>query len=156
VENGKIMSNPITALSEALGAAIYRDLPEFVYNERDWPEWNKLSKEQKDEAVNSGTVPLKSISRRPYTTEVDVIMFNQTWGSTALGYDGIGGSAISDAYTVVVEFLGIYCVYFGCGRLAYKINPKMLTNESYKQFAIDLDSRNLPGKYERGMRYKNK
>lgn len=150
------MSNPITALSEALGAAIYRDLPEFVYNERDWPEWNKLSKEQKDEAVNSGTVPLKSISRRPYTTEVDVIMFNQTWGSTALGYDGIGGSAISDAYTVVVEFLGIYCVYFGCGRLAYKINPKMLTNESYKQFAIDLDSRNLPGKYERGMRYKNK
>lgn len=150
------MSNPITALSEALGAAIYRDLPEFVYNERDWPEWNKLSKEQKDEAVNSGTVPLKSISRRPYTTEVDVIMFNQTWGSTALGYDGIGGSAISDAYTVVVEFLGIYCVYFGCGRLAYKINPKMLTNESYKQFAIDLDSRNLPGKYEREMRYKNK
>lgn len=150
------MSNPITALHEALSAAVLRDLPECVYSERDWVKWHKMSQEERTEALKSNTAPTTTHLRRPYTTEVDVIMFNQTWGSTALGYDGISGSAISDAYTVVVEFLGIYCVYFGCGRLAYKINPKMLTNESYKQFAIDLDSRNLPGKYERGMRYKNK
>lgn len=150
------MSNPITALHEALSAAIYNDLPEYVYTERDWVEWHKMSKEQRDKAIDEGTVPTTKHTRRPYTNEVDVTMFNQTWGSTALGYGGVGGQALTDAYTVIVEFLGIYCVYFGCGRLAYKIDPKELTSESYKNFAIDVQSHNMPAQYEISKRYKFK
>lgn len=149
-------SNPITALHEALSAAVYEDLPDLDYNERDWVKWNNMTPEQRHEAIKDGTTPVTKHTRRPYTHEVDVTMFNQTWGSTALGYGGIGGQALTDAYTVIVEFLGIYCVYFGCGRLAYKIDPRNLTHESYKQFAIDIESRNMPSQYEIGKRYKFK
>jgi hypothetical protein len=50
-------------------------------------------------------------------------MFPQTWGSTALGFGGIGGQAISSAYVCVIEsnLVGGYAVYFG-GRLAYVID----------------------------------
>lgn len=150
------MSNPISALHEALSAAVLRDLPECVYNERDWVEWQKMSKEERDDAFKNNTVPTTTHTRRPYTDEVNVTLFNQTWGSTSLGYDGIGGSAMTDAYTVVVEFLGVYCIYFGCGRLAYKIDARQLTNESLEKFQHDLDTRWVPGQHEMGKRYKFK
>ena len=150
------MSNPISTLHEALSAAVLVDLPECVYTERDWVEWNKMSKEQRTEAIKNNTVPGTLHHRRPYTHEVDVTLFNQTWGSTALGYDGIGGAALTDAYTVVVEFQGVFCVYFGCGRLAYKIDGRKLTNESWGHFCRDVELRNMPGMYEMAKRYKFK
>lgn len=63
--------------------------------------------------------------RRPYVDEMDVHMFPQTWGSTALGFGGIGGAAMTTAYTVIVRGpQGDYAVYFS-GRLAYHIeNPE--------------------------------
>jgi hypothetical protein len=50
-------------------------------------------------------------------------MFPQTWGSTALGFGGIGGQAITSAYVCIIEsnLVGGYAVYFG-GRLAYVID----------------------------------
>lgn len=150
------MSNPITTLHEALSAAVLRDLPECVYTERDWVEWHKMSQEMRNDAIKNNTVPTTTHSRRPYTDEVNVTLFNQGWGSTALGYDGIGGAALTDAYTVIVEFLGTYCVYFGCGRLAYKIDARQLTNESWSHFCKDMDTRNMPGQHEMRKRYKFK
>lgn len=150
------MSNPISTLHEALSAAVLRDLPECVYNERDWVEWHKMSQEERTEALKNNTVPTTTHSRRPYTDEVNVTLFNQGWGSTALGYDGIGGAALSEAYTVIVEFNGVFCVYFGCGRLAYKIDIGKLTDVSYVEFCKDLDTRNMPGQHEMRKRYKFK
>lgn len=150
------MSNPITALHEALSAAVLRDLPECVYTERDWVEWHKLSQDERADAIKNKTVPTTTHTRRPYTDEVNVTLFNQGWGSTALGYDGIGGAALTDAYTVIVEYLGTYCVYFGCGRLAYKIDSRQLTNESWSHFCKDMDTRNMPGQHEMRKRYKFK
>ena len=52
-------------------------------------------------------------------------MFTQSWATTALGFGGIGGCAITEAYTVIVEdyCTGWYSVFFGDG-LAYTIqNP---------------------------------
>lgn len=148
------MSNPISTLHEALSAAVLVDLPECVYTERDWVKWQKMSRNEQEEARAKGTEPIVTHKRRPYTNEVDVTLFNQTWGSTALGYDGIGGAAMTDAYTVVVQFQGIYCVYFGCGRLAYRIDPRKLTSEGYELFCKDLDTRNMPGQHEMRKRYK--
>jgi hypothetical protein len=150
------MSNPITALHEALSAAVHRDLPECVYSERDWVKWHKMSQEERTEALKNRTVPTTTHTRRPYTDEVNVTMFSQGWGSTALGYDGIGGQALTDAYTVVVDFLAVYCVYFGCGRLAYKIDARQLTKESCEKFHDDLTTRNMPGQHEMAKRYKFK
>lgn len=147
------MNNPISTLHEALSSAVLVDLPECVYTERDWVEWHKMSKEQRDDAIKNNTVPTTTHSRRPYTEEVTVHLFKQGWGSTALGYDGIGGAAMTDAYTVVVEFQGVYCVYFGCGRLAYKIDARQLTSESLEKFQKHLDTRNIPSQHEMGKKY---
>ena len=57
--------------------------------------------------------------------EVDMYMFPQMWGSTALGFGGIGGQAMTTASTVIVEDYqnGYYSVFFG-DHIAYLIeNP---------------------------------
>lgn len=67
--------------------------------------------------------------------------FPQTWGSTALGFGGIGGAAMTTAQTVVVMDhgapVGSAAVFFG-GRLAYKIN---VVGE---EFIKALDQRRMP------------
>lgn len=60
--------------------------------------------------------------RRPHIDNVDCTMFTQVWGSTSLGFGGIGGQAMTTAYTVVVHgSMGDACVYFN-GRFAYRID----------------------------------
>lgn len=62
-------------------------------------------------------------NQKPYPTLDDfgLYLFEQVWGSTALGFEGIGGQAITSARTYV--FVPTSCdercfVYFG-GRFAY-------------------------------------
>ncbi len=55
---------------------------------------------------------------------VECDIFSQTWGSTALGFGGMGGSALTTAFTTIMKTGdGIYHVFFdGC--LAYEVdNP---------------------------------
>lgn len=57
--------------------------------------------------------------------DLSLRVFPQVWGSTALGFGGIGGQSMTSAYTTVVEdaYDGFYSVFFG-ERLAYLIqNP---------------------------------
>lgn len=60
---------------------------------------------------------------KKYYPEFEMTMFMQTWGSTALGFGGIGGQAITSAYTTIVSevYSGWVGVFFG-ESLAYKIN----------------------------------
>lgn len=58
---------------------------------------------------------------RPTIDDFELYTFNQVWGSTALGFGGIGGQAMTQARTYV--FVPVTCnqkcfVYFG-GRFAY-------------------------------------
>jgi hypothetical protein len=52
----------------------------------------------------------------------DVTVFSEWWGSTALGFPGMGGDAMTKAYTTVIEEenSGWYGVFFG-DRLAYLV-----------------------------------
>lgn len=61
---------------------------------------------------------------------LDIQTFSQTWGSTALGFGGIGGNALTTANTTVIRLgNGQWPVFFG-SRLAYVVeNP---TKEFYK------------------------
>lgn len=54
----------------------------------------------------------------------------QSWGSTALGFGGMGGSAITQALTVVVITDQAH-VYFG-GRHAYDCRPNAKLMEAVK------------------------
>lgn len=75
-----------------------------------------------------------------------IYVFPQTWGSTALGFSGIGGQAMTSAYTTVVteDYLGYCGVFFG-NRLAYIIkNPK-------QRFFEDLANHNMRPVREKGV-----
>jgi hypothetical protein len=55
-------------------------------------------------------------NRRITIDDFELHIFEQTWSSTALGFGGVGGDAITNEYTYV--FVPIYCnqncfVYFG-------------------------------------------
>lgn len=54
--------------------------------------------------------------------EPELHVFPQIWGSTALGFGGIGGQAMTSAYTTVAvdEYSGFCGVFFGT-RMAYLI-----------------------------------
>lgn len=106
------LNNSITVLHGSLAHAVYEGFPEHEYEDRDWEHYRKTRED-------------RTVKKRRKHTEYDVevyAMFSQVWASTALGFGGIGGAAMTDAYTVVLEsYLGAgYCVYFG-GQFAYRI-----------------------------------
>lgn len=53
-----------------------------------------------------------------------VYSFPQGWGSTALGFGGIGGASMTEAQTTVIfnETRSYMAVFFG-DRLAYEVSP---------------------------------
>lgn len=105
------LSTPIEDLAKSLAQAQYEGFENIKYFDRDWDLWHK---EKIDKQVTK--------FRRPDMRDIQVVaMFAQTWGSTALGFGGIGGQAITDAYTIILECNGVYRVYFG-GRFAYSIS----------------------------------
>lgn len=80
-----------------------------------------------------------------YNSDFDIYMFEQTWGSTALGFGGVGGSAMTTATTYVLvpqSDEGAY-VYFG-SRFAYKVDR--ITDA----FQSDLRSHNMASVMESG------
>ena len=84
-----------------------------------------------------------------YSIDYNIIMFEQTWGSTALGFPGVGGSAMTEATTyVLIPKKEADCahVYFG-SRFAYKVNG--LT----QKFMDDLNNHSIASVMEASSRY---
>lgn len=103
------MRDPIGVLAASVHHAVLVGLK---------PELYEIYRYEFTERVATGEMGEK----RRHVNDVECTMFSQTWGSTALGFGGIGGQAMTDAYTVVVYGpMGDVCVYFG-GRFAYHIN----------------------------------
>lgn len=130
------METPIENLAAALAHAQYAGFPEIVYQDRDWEHYRATKEDRRIEK-----------KRRPAIRDITVAaMFPQIWGSTALGFGGVGGAAMTAAYTIVLECEGRYTVYFG-GRFAYLIdrpNPAMIEDIALKQMASVAEA----GKYE--------
>lgn len=122
--------NPVESLSASIYNALYVTLGEQEYESRDFS-----SKELK----------YVKKTRHLEAREIDVVMFPQMWGSTALGFGGGGGQAITTAYTVVISHGRTHVVYFN-GRFAYKVerpnelfyahvkNQDMLPVKDYKSY----------------------
>ena len=87
------MGNAILSVASAVIKALEYDLPDIKENDRE---------------------------RRPNEDEIEVYSFPQTWGSTALGFGGVGGQMVTGAQTTVVVHLNNAAVYFN-GYLAYVI-----------------------------------
>jgi len=84
--------NVIESLSMAYMSALLVDIEEIEYNYSIKPPLTKM--------------------RRPHRHELNVIHFEQMWGSTALGFRGMGGSAMTSAYTTVIICKQIAYIYF--------------------------------------------
>lgn len=128
--------NPITDLANCIAHAQYVGFSDIEYETRDWDEWHKT---QKDVMIPS--------KRRPTTRDFGVYaMFSQTWGSTALGHGGMGGAAMTTAYTVVLECYTTqeFLVYFG-GEMCYKVDRR---GKNLSAFLEDCKNRCLVSKRE--------
>lgn len=119
-------TNPIETLATAMAHAAYEAFPEYVYKDRNWANYDKwhsgLAREERKTAVAPDDCWIEKTRRHSLYDLTVYAMFVQTWGSTALGFGGIGGQAFTSAYVCVIEsnLLGQFAVYFG-GRLAYVI-----------------------------------
>lgn len=98
--------NPIEAISESVYSALLLHLPEIEYNSQ--------TPQHRRDGIE-GVIK----KRRPRMDEVDVYVFPQVWGSTALGFGGMGESTITSAYTVVVISNNEYASVYFNGGLAY-------------------------------------
>lgn len=126
---------PFSALSLAVGHALFEGLPDIEYEKTNWGPGGTRTSAGK-------------AKRRPYVDEIDIRMFSQTWGSTALGFGGIGGAAMTDAYTVVVRYSRPAAVYFA-GRFAYLIeNPNEKFDEDLRRGVMESCNK-AHAKYER-------
>lgn len=128
--------NPITDLADCIAHAQYVGFSDIEYETRDWEEWRKT---QKDVRVPA--------TRRPTTRDFGVYaMFPQTWGSTALGHGGMGGAAMTTAYTIVLECYATreFLVYFG-GQICYTVNRD---SANFDVFIEDCKNHKLVSKRE--------
>lgn len=58
----------------------------------------------------------KTLDKAPNKTIVDIDIFSQTWGSTALGFGGMGGDALTTELTTVIKTAdNRWYVFFGGG-----------------------------------------
>lgn len=161
--------NPVEAVAAAMYSACLRDLPDITYRDRDWKKhremMNAMSQEEKaayyQRERESGRLEDHFVEkmRRPTPDDVHVTaMFPQMWGSTALGFGGLGGQAMTTAYTTVIECQsnGHYAVYFGSsGRLAYLV-PSLRQDGSKFDLSLffhDIAERSLASLDEAQRRY---
>jgi hypothetical protein len=128
------LDSSVDTLAASLHSARLVDLAPVSYRQ--------LTVTQRQAGVPEDQAPLAE--RRPTAEECDVCLFRQVWGSTSLGFGGIGGAAVTAAYTVVVQGPnGDACVYFQ-GRLAYRV---AMMNEA---FIDDLSARNMASVHKAG------
>jgi hypothetical protein len=80
--------------------------------------------------------------KRPTIYDVEIYSFPQSWGSSALGFSGVGGQAMTTAQTTIVSNYSEACVYFG-GSFAYR---KAMTQE----FVKDMQNHSMAAVFQSG------
>jgi len=84
---------------------------------------------------------LKNVSVSTWC-KIDLHIINQLWGNTSRGWEGIGGSAMSESYTVVIEnsITRLAFIYYD-GKLAYIC----VMDESYVGYRTSKRVVSVPG-----------
>lgn len=128
------INNSVQKLHDALAHARWVGLDTVIYRDRDWEHYRQTRERREVEK-----------SRTHESDEVVVVgMFPQTWASTALGFGGLGGAAVTTDYTIVLSSThrSDYLVYFGC-KFAYMIqkpNKLFFEHLAQRQMAAVKDS----------------
>ena len=87
------------------------------------PDFSGLTPEQIKERGGFRNIEgLPLVDKPLHAHQIDSVeVFQQIWGSTALGFDGMGGNATTTANTILVTANGHCAVYFG-SRFAYLVD----------------------------------
>ncbi len=97
--------------------------------------------------VEDATKRMQDFDRPPVAAErlnikhyLQIFSWPQIWGSTACGFGGIGGAAMTTAQTVVVKCMGLdVALVYHHNKFAYAIE------EPNEKFEERFRERNLPG-----------
>lgn len=153
------LANPLNDIAAAMHHAALIALPDVRYEIRDAEATRGWSREQLQAAQakeNAGekAFPRKTVSRRPQAAQCHIAaMFPQLWGSTSLGFGGVGGAACTGAYTCVVAGPEQHlAVYFG-GRFAYLLDPQTQNDEQKFAWEQDLSKFRAASRKEAVTRY---
>ena len=134
------LGSPIEAVSSAIYHAAHIAFPDIHYQDRDWAALEGLSMEARRKIQVDNSYPMVARVRRPDVSEIQVTaMFPQTWGSTALGFGGIGGAAMTPAYTVVVTGPGGQLAVYWGNRHAYTIDLNAMSEQQRADLDADLN-----------------
>jgi uncharacterized membrane protein YtjA (UPF0391 family) len=84
-----------------------------------------------------------------FTEKLSLYSFPQTWSSTACGFGGIAGQAITGAQTVAFfsDGLGVFVVFIA-GRFAYMVEP-----QGSEVIELIMQHR-LPGRFDASRKFK--
>ena len=107
---------------------------------------NKLTEMAREMLAIEADLPFRfsyKEKQQPTVDDFEVHIFEQVWGSTALGFGGMGGQAITTARTYV--FVPVTCdqkcfVYFA-GKFAYAVDYS-------EKFMKDVYDENMVAVYE--------
>ena len=88
---------------------------------------NKLTRMAREILAIEADLPYRfdySNNSNPTLDDFELYTFEQTWGSTALGFGGVGGQAITSATTYVFIPISINqkCFVYFAGRFAYAVD----------------------------------
>ena len=113
---------------------------------------NKLTRMAREILAIEADLPYRfdySDKSNPILDDFELHTFEQTWGSTALGFGGVGGQAITSAITYVFIPISINqkCFVYFAGRFAYAVDY----SEKFMKDVLDCDMASVAesGKYKR-------
>ncbi len=117
---------------------------------------NKLRKMARELLAIDEDLPFRlgEDTRRISSDDFVIHIFRQAWGSTALGFGGMGGQAITEANTYVLEPVAPHdpdykiCHVYFAGRHAYSVPYGT-------QLCVDLVSQNMAPVSEAAARYRS-
>jgi|GEM_PF-5047568 len=119
--NAHIWDAP-TVLARCIGSAIAKDAPDVMR------PWLKAGMAWSDRKIGESMVDFQARACAPRAcrpTEQDIAlwaMFPQTWGDTSLGFGGMAGQAMTEAFTVVLmSDHAWFLVYWG-GLFGYRLD----------------------------------
>lgn len=103
---------------------------------------NKLTRIAQEVLFIESDLPCRfnySLGEKPKINDFEIHLFEQTWGSTALGFSGAGGQAITSANTYVFIPNGIdqFCFVYFAGRFAYTVPYSDVFMEDVKKQSME-------------------
>lgn len=141
--------NPISDISNSVVHALLHGLPAIKYQGQQRPEGISFEEFKRQ----WGSFPIVTMERRPDLEDLDIFMFPQGWGSTSLGFGGIGAASMCQANTVVVVCRKAVAasIYFA-GQHCYNVDLSVASVQ--KQLNDDIRDRRVASRADADARYR--